>query len=72
MTTPKTVSDFAVVHLKTWEMQRLFGYFGEGINGTLSALNHDGNDSEFLRVRPWGDGRGSRPVSTPSPQVRWE
>ena len=34
MTTPKTVADFVVEHLKAWEVRRLFGYSGDGINGS--------------------------------------
>ncbi len=51
MTPSKTVADFVVEHLKAWEVQRLFGYSGDGINGILGALNRAGNDPEFFQVR---------------------
>jgi pyruvate dehydrogenase (quinone) len=47
----KTVADFVVEHLKAWEVQRLFGYSGDGINGILGALNRAGNDPAFFQVR---------------------
>jgi pyruvate dehydrogenase (quinone) len=51
MPAEKTVADFVVEHLKAWEVQRLFGYSGDGINGILGALNRAGNDPEFFQVR---------------------
>jgi len=51
VTTPKTVADFVVEHLKTWGVKRVFGYSGDGINGILGALNRAGNDPEFFQVR---------------------
>jgi pyruvate dehydrogenase (quinone) len=51
MTTPKTVADFVVEHLKAWNVHRLFGYSGDGINGILGAMNRAGNDPEFFPVR---------------------
>ena len=51
MPNSKTVADFVVEHLKAWEVQRLFGYSGDGINGILGALNRAGNDPEFFQVR---------------------
>ncbi len=51
MAAPKTVADLVVEHLKAWEVHRLFGYSGDGINGILGALNRAGNDPEFFQVR---------------------
>ena len=46
-----TVGDYIVRRLKTWGVNRIFGYPGDGINGIMGALNRAGNDPEFILAR---------------------
>jgi pyruvate dehydrogenase (quinone) len=47
----KTVADFIIERLHEWEVKRIFGYPGDGINGLLGALDRSGNKIEFIQVR---------------------
>ncbi|WP_353130978.1 thiamine pyrophosphate-requiring protein [Parapedobacter pyrenivorans] len=44
------VSDFLIDRLKTWGINRIFGYPGDGINGLLGALNRN-RDLAFIQTR---------------------
>src|SRR5436305_1359614 len=43
-------AEFFVERLKTWGVKRIFGYPGDGINGVIGALQHDG-DIDFIQAR---------------------
>ena len=43
-------ADFFVERLKTWGVKRIFGYSGDGINGVIGALQHDGG-IDFIQPR---------------------
>ncbi len=43
-------SDFFVERLKAWEVKRIFGYSGDGINGVIGAIQRDGT-LDFIQVR---------------------
>src|SRR6184192_55740 len=45
------VSDFAVKRLREWNVKRIFGYPGDGINGIIGALNRADNAIEFIQTR---------------------
>lgn len=44
------VSDFIINRLKAWNIIRIFGYPGDGINGLLGALNRN-PDIQFIQTR---------------------
>ncbi len=46
-----TVSDFLVKRLRTWGIDRIYGYPGDGINGLLAGLQRHGDGLEFIQVR---------------------
>src|SRR5947209_18495279 len=43
-------ADFLVERLKAWGVKRIFGYSGDGINGVIGALQHDGT-IDFIQPR---------------------
>jgi len=45
------VSDFAVKRLTEWNVKRIFGYPGDGINGLIGALNRADHAIEFIQTR---------------------
>ncbi|PWT71538.1 MAG: thiamine pyrophosphate-requiring protein [Bacteroidetes bacterium] len=47
----KLVSDFIVERLLSWNVKRIFGYPGDGINGVMGALNRAKNEIEFIQTR---------------------
>lgn len=47
----KTVGDFLFERLQQWQVTRLFGYPGDGINGIVAALGRFGEAIEFVQVR---------------------
>src|SRR5438034_8157775 len=47
----QTVADFVIDRLHRWDIKRIFGYPGDGINGLLGALNRSDNKIEFIQVR---------------------
>ncbi len=47
----KTVGDFLFERLAAWNVRRIFGYPGDGINGIVSALGRAGDAIEFVQVR---------------------
>jgi pyruvate dehydrogenase (quinone) len=47
----RTVADALVDRLRTWEVPRVFGYAGDGIDPILAALHRAGGDPEFVPTR---------------------
>jgi len=47
----QTVSDFLVQRLNDWNVDRIFGYSGDGINGVMGALDDSPTPIEFIQVR---------------------
>jgi pyruvate dehydrogenase (quinone) len=47
----KTVGDFLLERLQAWQVRRIFGYPGDGINGIVTALGRAGDALEFVQVR---------------------
>src|SRR5256886_14797735 len=45
------VADFILKRLREWELHRIYGYPGDGINGFLGALDRANGDPEFIQVR---------------------
>ncbi len=45
------VSDFLIERLKEWDIHRIYGYAGDGINGIMGALGRSDGDPEFIQVR---------------------
>jgi len=46
----RTVSDFIVDRLGTWQVRRIYGYAGDGINGVMAALDRAGDRFDFVQV----------------------
>ena len=46
-----TVSDFVIERLKQWDISRIYGYPGDGINGLTAAMRKAGNNPRFIQVR---------------------
>ena len=47
----KQVSDFLIERLLEWNITRIFGFPGDGINGILGALNRAKDKMDFIQVR---------------------
>src|SRR4051794_35139263 len=47
----RTVSDVVVERLRAWDVPRVFGYPGDGINGVLGALRRAGEPPAFVQAR---------------------
>ncbi len=47
----KTVSDFLVERLLKWNIKRIFGYPGDGINGVMGALDKAKDKIEFIQTQ---------------------
>ncbi len=45
------VCDFLIQRLKDWDIHRIYGFAGDGINAILGALNRAEGDPEFIQVR---------------------
>ncbi|MBP2352032.1 hypothetical protein JOF29_003115 [Kribbella aluminosa] len=46
-----TVADFVLQRLREWDVDHVFGYAGDGINGLLSAWQKAGNEPRFVQAR---------------------
>ena len=46
-----TASDYLVDRLYQWEVRRVYGYPGDGINGVMGALNRAENKIRFIQAR---------------------
>ena len=44
-----TVSDHILERLREWQVQRIYGYPGDGINGLMGALDRAGDQFQFIR-----------------------
>ena len=47
---PKTVSDHFLERLGAWQVRRIFGFPGDGINGLMGALRRAGDAYDFVQV----------------------
>jgi pyruvate dehydrogenase (quinone) len=47
----RIVADALVERLRTWDVPRVFGYAGDGIDPILAALRRAGGDPEFVQAR---------------------
>lgn len=47
----RTVGDFVVDRLSMWNVDTVFGYPGDGINGVFGALNRAGGRIDFIQAR---------------------
>lgn len=47
----KTVSDFLVERLLQWNIKRIYGFPGDGINGVMGALNRAKEKIEFIQTQ---------------------
>jgi pyruvate dehydrogenase (quinone) len=47
----RLVADLVVERLRAWDVHRVFGYSGDGINGFMGALRRAGGDPEFVQAR---------------------
>ncbi|HUK87824.1 MAG TPA: thiamine pyrophosphate-binding protein, partial [Terriglobales bacterium] len=48
----KTVGDFVVERLRAWQVRRVFGYPGDGINGIMAGFEHAGDEGpRFIQAR---------------------
>ncbi|OHZ00127.1 thiamine pyrophosphate-requiring protein [Salinicola sp. MIT1003] len=47
----ETVSDFLLKRLSQWNIRRIFGYAGDGINDIMGALDRAGDRFDFIQVR---------------------
>src|SRR5579875_3153918 len=47
----KQVSDFLLERLAAWDIKRIYGYPGDGINGILGALERHQDLFQFVQVR---------------------
>ena len=47
----KQVSDFVIERLGAWNITRIFGFPGDGINGLMGALNRAKEKMDFVQVR---------------------
>ncbi|MEU4252838.1 thiamine pyrophosphate-requiring protein [Amycolatopsis sp. NPDC026612] len=47
----RTVADLVVERLATWQVPRVFGYAGDGIDPVLAALRRAGGEPEFVQSR---------------------
>jgi pyruvate dehydrogenase (quinone) len=46
-----SVADFLLARLREWEVERIFGYPGDGINGLLAAWGRTDNNPVFVQAR---------------------
>src|SRR3954465_12739823 len=47
----KTVADFVIGRLMEWNIYRIFGYPGDGINGLMGSINRTDGKMDFIQVR---------------------
>src|SRR3954468_10293443 len=45
------VADYFLKRLREWDVHRIYGYPGDGINAFLGALDRAGGDPEFIQAR---------------------
>src|SRR5690625_6818226 len=49
--TTMKVSDYILQRLREWDVDRVFSYAGDGINGLLAAWGRAENDPQFVQAR---------------------
>ena len=49
----KEVSDFLIERLLEWDLKRIYGFPGDGINGIMGALNRAEDKIEFIQTRQY-------------------
>ncbi len=47
----QTVADYLLQRLREWDVEHVFGYAGDGINGLLASFDKAGNKPQFLQAR---------------------
>jgi len=47
----ETASDFLIKRITQWELKRIYGYPGDGINGIIGAIDRAGDAIEYVQVR---------------------
>src|SRR3954447_16639116 len=47
----KTVADFVIDRLMEWNIYRIFGYPGDGINGLMGSINRTDGKMDFIQTR---------------------
>jgi pyruvate dehydrogenase (quinone) len=47
----QTVADYLLERLRAWEVEHVFAYAGDGINGVLAAWGRAGNKPKFIQAR---------------------
>lgn len=47
----KQVSDYVIDRLCSWDIKRIFGFPGDGINGLMGALDRAKDKVDFIQVR---------------------
>lgn len=47
----QTVGDYLLQRLREWDVQQIFGYPGDGINGIIAALGEADNQPRFIQAR---------------------
>jgi pyruvate dehydrogenase (quinone) len=47
----QTVADYLLERLRAWEVEHVFAYAGDGINGVLAAWGRAGNKPKFVQAR---------------------
>src|SRR5438105_794207 len=45
------VADYILKRLKEWDVHRIYGYPGDGINALMGAMDRAGGDPDFVQVR---------------------
>ena len=53
----QSTADFLLARLREWDIHRIYGYPGDGINSLIGALSKAEDDPEFIQVRARGNGR---------------
>src|SRR6184192_4013371 len=48
---PELVADYILARLREWDVHRIYGYPGDGINALLGALDRAEGDPELIQVR---------------------
>src|SRR5438094_1097000 len=48
---PELVADYILKRLRAWDVHRIYGYPGDGINALLGALDRANGDPELSQVR---------------------
>jgi len=60
----QTVSYYILSRLLDWDVRRIYGYPGDGINGFMGSLDDLSDDLQFIQRGP--EIQQSRQVSNPS------